>query len=349
MADHPSSAGAPRLASLGRAVPGSRYTQEELYRHRPWEATALTDRLFLASPVQTRALFVPPDFYATPRTLTETNDAWREGALALAGRALLEALERADRSVEEVDVLGVTTVTGTTTPGLDLRLAQAHGLRRDVQRLHFNNIGCHAAVPLLRSVADHVRARPGSLGVAIAVEVCSACFAPRDDPQNLVAVSLFADGAACAVLAADAPGPAFVDVESIFELDHLDALGFDLEATGFRIVLDPAIPGLVAAGITRAVDTLLARHDLDRSDVAAWCLHPGGSRVLDAAQRSLGLTDAQMQPSRRVLRNYGNMSSPSVLFVLAEALGEAPVEAGAPIVLAAFGPGVGVEAALLRA
>jgi alkylresorcinol/alkylpyrone synthase len=338
----------PRLLSLGRAVPERRYTQEELYAHNPWDPNALTDRLFLASPVRTRALFVPPEFYTRPRTLTETNAAWREGALALSGAALREGLDRAEVAPQAIDMIGVTTVTGYTTPGLDLLLARAHGLRTHLQRVHFNNVGCHAAVPLLRTVADHVARRPGTIGAAVAVEVCSACFAADDAPQNLVALSLFADGAACAIVGTDGDGPAIVDFESVFALDHLDALGFDLGASGFRIVLDPGIPDLVAAGVVEAVDALLGRHGLARADVAAWCLHPGGSRVLDAAQQALGLSDEALAPSRRVLRGYGNMSSPSVLFVLAEVLAENPLPAGAPVVLAAFGPGLGVEAALLR-
>lgn len=338
----------PRLLSIGRAVPQRRYTQAELYAHSPFPPTALTDRLFLASPVHTRALFVPPDFFATPRTLTETNAAWREGALALGAQALREGLARAEVASTDVAMLGVTTVTGSTTPGLDLLLAGTEGLADDLHRVHFNNIGCHAAVPLLRTVADHVALRPGTVGAALAVEVCSACFAPDNDPQNLVALSLFADGAACAVIGTDGDGPALVDFHSVFDLDHIDALGFELSATGFKIVLDPGIPDHIASAVVRAIDTLLDRNGLSRNDVAAWCLHPGGSRILDAAQHALGLDDHALLPSRRVLRGYGNMSSPSVLFVLAEVLGSVPLPPGAPIVMAAFGPGLGVEAALLR-
>ncbi|MBX2803721.1 MAG: type III polyketide synthase [Myxococcales bacterium] len=339
----------PRLVSLGRAVPAQRFTQREVYAHNPWEDTPLMDRLFLASPVQSRAMVVPPSFYDQPRTLTETNAAWLDGALSLGGTALTEALARSPYRPGDVDVIGVTTVTGYATPGLDLLLAKAHELPRTLQRVHFNCIGCHAAIPLLRTVADHVARRPGAVGLALAVEVCSACFAPRPEPQNLVAVSLFADGAACAVVSTEGSGPAIVDFQSVFDLDHIDALGFDLHTTGFAIVLDPAIPDLVARAVTDAVDVLLERNGHTREDVAAWCLHPGGSRILDAAQTALSLSDEQMQPSRRVLRGFGNMSSPSVLFVLSEVLASQQLREGAPIVCAAFGPGLGVETVLLRA
>lgn len=339
----------PRIRAIGRAVPRRRYTQEELHQLNPWPDTPLLDRLFLASPIQSRGLFVPPTFYSQPRTLTETNDAWLQGALALGGEALSRALAGSDTPPTALGVVGVTTVTGYATPGLDLLLARAHGLRPDVQRLHFNCIGCHAAIPLLRSVSDHVARRPDQAGIALAVEICSACFAPRPEPQNLVALSLFGDGAACAVVSTEGPGPVIVDFESRFDFAHIDALGFDLHTTGFSIVLDASIPDHIAHSVGATIDALLSRNGLSRADVAAWCLHPGGSRVLDAVGRALSLTDAQLRPSRRVLRSHGNMSSPSVLFVLAEVLARAELPEGAPVVLAAFGPGLGVEAALLRA
>lgn len=338
----------PRIVSIGRAVPERSHTQVELIAHSPWEPSPLLDKLIYESPIRTRSLFVPPEFFRRPRTLTETNDAWKEGAMALAGRALTDALAGASLAADRVDVIGVTTVTGYTTPGLDLLLAHHHGMRSDVQRVHFNCIGCHAAVPLLRVVADHVARRPGTVGVAVAVEICSACFSTEPDPQNVVAVTLFADGAACAAVSTEGDGPVLVDFASGFDFAHIDALGFSLTAEGFRIVLDPSIPDRIAASVTDVVDGLLRKNGLTRAEVGLWGLHPGGSRVLDLAQQALGLTEAQMAPSRRVLRTYGNMSSPTILFVLAEALSVEQPPPGTAGVLAAFGPGLGVEAVLLR-
>lgn len=338
----------PRIASIGRAVPAQRFTQVELLPYSPWEQNAMLERLVLDSPIRTRALYVHPDRYSRPHTLTETNAAWREGAIALSSQALDEALAGAGISADRLDVIGVTTVTGYTTPGLDLLLAHRHGMRRDIHRVHFNCIGCHAAVPLLRVIADHVARRPGTLGVAIAVEVCSACFTSAPDVQNVVATTLFADGAACALLGTDVDGPALVDFGSAFDFDAIDALGFELTTGGFRIVLDPSIPDHIARSIGAVVDDLLARNGVRRQDVSLWGLHPGGSRVVDAAQHALGLSDEQLLPTRRVLTSYGNMSSPTILFVLAEALGQFDPPRGTWGVIAAFGPGLGVEAALLR-
>jgi alkylresorcinol/alkylpyrone synthase len=338
----------PRILSLGRAVPPAA-TQLELYEHSPWERSPLTDRLVYESAIRTRSLFTPPEFYTRPRTLTETNSLWRQGALHLASEALQTSLRAAALSPQQLDAIGVTTVTGYTTPGLDLLLAHSHQMRPDLQRLHFNNIGCHAAIPLLRSMADHVARRPGSRAAAVAVEVCSACFSHEPDPQNIVAASLFADGAASAILSTEGEGPVLVDFASGFDFEYIESLGFELTTSGFRIVLDPQIPDRIAANIARVVDPLLSRHGLDRRAISRWGLHPGGARVLDAAQQALELPDEALLASRRVLRSYGNMSSPSILFVLGELLSE-PVAppVGSHGILAAFGPGLGIEVALLR-
>lgn len=338
----------PRIGSIGRAVPATRFTQLDLVPHSPWEMNALIERLLLDSPIRTRALHVDPVWYRTAHSLTETNQAWKEGALDLAGRALADALAGAGLRSDQLDVIGVTTVTGYATPGLDLLLAHAHGFRHNIHRVHFNCVGCHAAVPLLRVISDHVARRPGTVGVAVAVEVCSACFSSDSDPQNVIASTLFADGAACATIGVDLDGPALLDFGSAFDFEAIDALGFTLTGEGFRIVLDPSIPESIARSIGGVVDDLLARNNLSRADVALWGLHPGGSRVVDAAQVALGLSDEQLLPTRRTLRNYGNMSSPTILFVLAEALSAWDPPAGTYGVIAAFGPGLGVEAALLQ-
>lgn len=339
----------PRLRALGRAVPARRYSQRELWEARPFDGEhPLLDKLFLDSAIEGRGLFVPPEFYRQERSLTACNAAWREGALALGQAALDEALALGDTAADALGLLAVTTVTGYTTPGLDLLLARSGGLRSDVARAHFNCIGCHAALPLLKVAADHVRAHPEQPAMALAVEICSACLRLDGDPQNLVALSLFGDGAAAALVDTKGPGPVIVGFGSTYDFDHIDALGFDLTTTGFRIVLDPAIPRVIAENVGDAVDALLDRHGVRREQVSTWCLHPGGARILDACAERLDLDEGQMGPSRAVLARHGNMSSPSILFVLAEALASGGGVPGTYGVLAAFGPGLGIELCLVR-
>lgn len=341
-----------RLLGLGRAVPERQVVQQDLLAMSPWGDSPLLDRLFLHSAVHTRGFMVPPSFFldgrtTTQRTLSDTNAAWLQGAMALGSRALRRALLESGHSPATVDLIAVTTVTGYATPGLDLLLARQEGLRNDVQRAHFNCIGCHAALPLLKVARDHAAVHPGSVALAGAVEVCSACFRDDDDPQNLVATALFADGAAFAVVGTEGDGPVLVDFASLYDFDHIDALGFGLDQNGFTIVLDPSIPDRIAAHIEAAVHTLLDRHGLQRSDVRQWAFHPGGSRILDAVQQALKLDDRAMLASRRVLRAHGNMSSPSVLFSFAEGVRAHGLPQDGYGVLAAFGPGLGIEVALV--
>lgn len=334
------------IRSIGRAVPETAWNQRDLVRFNPWlDQVGRIDRLFGESPVETRSLFVPPDWYHVPRGLTETNQAWRDGALALGRASVVEALAEAGLGAADIDWFGATSVTGYTTPGLDLLLAKDLGMRPNISRAHFNCVGCHAAVPLLKVAHDHVAAR-GGVAASLAVEICSACFSLDPDPQNLIAVSLFADGAATVILADQGPGPRIVGFGSLFDFDHIEALGFNLTEAGFRIVLDPKIPVRVGIGAEAAVGSLLEAHGVARHQVSRWALHPGGSRILDEVALRLGLSDVEMGPSRQVLRRYGNMSSPSVMFSLVEALSEPPPP-GTFGVVAAFGPGLGVEAALL--
>lgn len=338
----------PRITAITRSVPAQRYTQEELWRHSPWEPSPLVDRLFLDSPIASRALFVPPEWWNEPRTLDDTNYAWKQGSLALGGDALRQVFARTDVGPERIDHLSVTSVTGYCTPGLDLLLMKQEGLRRNTHRAHFNNIGCHAAVPLLKVAADHVRANPHQTAVALAVEICSACFSPDKDPQNLVALALFADGAAAAVVQSTGDGPRIVGFGALYDFDHLDMLGFGLTTGGFRIVLDPGIPVHIGQSVGQAVESLLETHGVRREQVSTWCFHPGGSRILDEVQRALHLDDDAMRASRRVLRAHGNMSSPTILFVLAETLAERTPPPGSYGILAAFGPGLGIETLLLQ-
>jgi alkylresorcinol/alkylpyrone synthase len=298
--------------------------------------------------VTQRALFVPPDWWQTPRTLDDANAAWKAGALAIAGAAVRDALALAHKAPGDVGLIAVTSVTGYATPGLDLLLVAQEGLSNRIARAHFNCIGCHAAVPLLKVAADHAALRPGSVALSIAVEICSACFRPDPDPQNLVALALFADGAAAAVVSTEGDGPAIIDFGAAYDLDNLDKLGFTLTTGGFRIVLDPTIPAHIGGQIDRTVRELLDRNGVRMDQVSTWCFHPGGSRILDEVQRALALDDDAMRASRRVLRGYGNMSSPSVMFVLAEAMNHRRPPDGTYGVLAAFGPGLGIETCLLR-
>ena len=240
-------------------------------------------------------------------------------------------------------------------PSLDAYLVDDLGLRRDVRRLPITELGCAGGAAALARAHDFLVGFPGACALVIAVELPSLSMQRADlSPANLVSTALFGDGAAAAVLTggetalARAPG----SVAILETLCHIwprstYALGFDLKDDGFHTVLSKDVPALLKSEITALVTALAARRGLDRAQLTSFVLHPGGRKILGFVEEELGLTRADTQPSWDVLRDYGNQSSASVLFVLHEWLAHRRPAAGTHGVLAAFGPGLTSEMLLL--
>lgn len=348
-----------KIAAVASALPVhvypqatlARYLCDEVWRERPAVARRL-GTLHEHVRVERRHLALPIERYALLRTFDDFNDAWIEAGTELAAQALAAALARAGLSPRDVDVVLLTTVTGVASPSLDARVAQRAGLRPDVKRLPLFGLGCVAGASLLARAADLVRGEPRAVVAALSVELCSLTL-QRDDESvaNLIATGLFGDGAACAIVVGAgraAAGPAIVDSRANLYPDTESAMGWRVGAHGLRIVLSPDVPRLAREHLGADVDALLARHRLARGDVAAWLLHPGGPKVLEAARDALCLADADVELAWESLARAGNLSSASVLLILEATLARRPPPAGAWGVLAAMGPGFCSEAVLLR-
>lgn len=313
----------------------------------------LARRLHAASGVSTRGFALPLDEYAGLGGFGAANDAFLRVGSELADEVVLDALDRAGIAPADVDVLVFTTVTGVSAPSLDALLAARLGMRRDVRRVPSFGLGCAGGAAGLGIAADLLAGRPRGVAVLLSVELCSLTFQAGDDSTaNLVASGLFGDGAAAAVVVGDrhdaAPrGPRVVDSAATLFPGTAGDLGWSVRDTGFGIVMSAALPGLIATHLADDVGTLLERHDLKPRDVATWTVHAGGPRILDAVRDALDLDPDALAASRRSLDRCGNLSSASVLDVLAGQLGE-PRDAGAWGVVVAFGPGVGAELVLLR-
>jgi predicted naringenin-chalcone synthase len=211
-------------------------------------------------------------------------------------------------------------------------------------------MGCYAAIPGLSTVADFVRSRgrPAALLCAELPSLHVQAVSERLDVEQLIAHALFADAAAAVVVSADGPGLAVVDVEARTDPSTSAYMTWEVTDAGFRMGLSPRVPAVLARHVGPVVATLLGRHGLDLADVAAWAIHPGGPRILDVAADRLGLPDSAMAESAAVLRDYGNCSSGTVLLIVERLLAARRFEAGDPVVLLAFGPGLTLYAALLR-
>jgi alkylresorcinol/alkylpyrone synthase len=244
-----------------------------------------------------------------------------------------------------------TSCTGIMIPSVDAYLVDALGFRPDVRRLPITELGCVGGAAALARADDFLRGFPDAHVLVVAVELPSLSL-QRDDtsPANLVASALFGDGAAAVVMAGGVSRPG---VRVRATLSHIfprstGALGFDLHEDGFHSVISKDIPAMLKGEIVALVDKLAARAGLTRDQVTCFLLHPGGRKILGAVEDGLGLPREATQPSWDVLREYGNQSSASVLFVLHQWLTQREPITGAHGVLAAFGPGLTTEMLLLQ-
>lgn len=275
----------------------------------------------------------------------ERNDRYRELAPDLFVRAARDAVERA--GVDPLAITHVVTVscTGFTQPGPDLDVVRELGLRPSVFRQHVGFMGCCAAFPALRIAAAFSAADPAATVLVVCAELCTLHVRASDDPDQIVANSVFGDGAAAAVVADGGPGLRLDAFTTAVVPDSGREMAWNIGDEGFEMVLSGAVPKLVGSAVAEAVAPLLSG---PATTVPTWAVHPGGRAILDRTQDALGLPDEALAASRAVLRDHGNMSSATVLFVLRQALDDGLVD-GSDVVALAFGPGLTVEAARLTA
>jgi len=341
--------GTPRIAAVGTANPPYCFTQEEVLRLLGYTRPIARD-IFLHSDIDRRYLHVNPATVTTPEDedLDVLHRRYREGAILIARQAAERALARAGLTTEDVDCILVASCTGYLCPDLSTVLVKEMNLPGRVQRGALLGHGCAGAMPLLQRAYDHARAHPERRVLAVAVEICSAAYFIDETLETIVGNAICSDGAAaCIVTCAADTGPRIAGFASVLDTNCQSSVGFDQREGRLRIILAPTIRDLAPPIVNKVLNELLPPHGLARADVRHWVMHPGGRKVIDRIQAELGMSDDQVAISRSVLRNYGNMSSPTVLFVLNEVMqnGTQPGDRG---VLLALGPGFAAEAALLE-
>jgi alkylresorcinol/alkylpyrone synthase len=316
------------------------------------ERMAAVLALFDGVGVERRHSVLPMEGFHAKRNMSETMSLYREHAVRLGRQVATDCLARAGVAPAEVDMVIAVSCTGVMLPSFDAYLANELGFRPDVRRLPITELGCSGGAAALAFARDFITAHPGSTVLVISVELPTLSF-QRDDPSvaNLISSALFGDGAAAVLLSgrgADGPGAVVLDAQSHLFPRTIEALGFDLEHDGFHVVLARELPGIVRSGVGALVSGLLARAGVDRETVSAFVLHPGGRRILEALEDVLALRPEQTRPSRDIMREYGNVSSATVLLVLHEWLTRHRPAPGSHAVLGAFGPGFTAELAVLR-
>ncbi|MFF5724436.1 type III polyketide synthase [[Kitasatospora] papulosa] len=314
----------------------------------------LLDRIHANAGVRTRNTVLPLESYARLDGFGAANDVFIDAAVDLGAEAVRGALREAGLLPTDVDLLMFTSVTGIAAPSVDARLVGRLGLRPDVKRLPVFGLGCVAGAAGVARLHDYLLGRPGHVAVLLSVELCSLTFQREDaSAANLVATALFGDGAAAAVLVgaghpAPVDGPEVVDTRSRLYPDTGHVMGWDIRASGFTVVLDPAVPDVVRRYLAEDVTAFLEKHGLKPKDIARWVSHPGGPKVLEAVADVLSLPEGALDVTRCSLAETGNLSSSSVLHVLRDTMRQRRPEPGTPGLLMAMGPGFCCELVLLR-
>ncbi|MEI7822677.1 MAG: 3-oxoacyl-[acyl-carrier-protein] synthase III C-terminal domain-containing protein [Verrucomicrobiota bacterium] len=340
------------LHALATAVPPATFTQAQCWeiiqaapaKQRLTRRTQLILRTILKgdSGVKTRHFAVPEIGGVFDLTSDQLNAAFCAEAPPLASRALTAALAQAGVTAGEVDALLVCTCSGYLCPGVSSYVAEQLGLRSDVFLQDLVGLGCGAAIPTLRAAQAVLAAKPDAVVACVAVEVCSAAFYLDDDPGVIISACLFSDGAAASIWRSP-PGPGGWRCHG-FDTLHLpadrDRLRFEQRDGKLRNLLDPAVPQLAAGAVSRLLAAEQARGN--PRPIRRIIAHPGGRDVLDALEAAL--PEFSLAASRRVLRDCGNMSSPSVLFALEQAMREGQPDENGDWWLVSFGAGFSAHA-----
>lgn len=292
----------------------------------------------------------------------ERNEIYMREAGALYVQAARQAVE-ADPDIAAADVTHVITVscTGFYAPGPDYEIVRALGLSESTRRTHLGFMGCYASMPALRAASEICAGNPDAVVLIVSVELCTLHLRSSDDPDMIVATSLFADGAAAGLVTArtfgsDVPGFALDRFHTGLIPEGKKDMAWTIGDEGFEMVLSTAVPQLIGDNIHAALRPLYEPESalveaFDGEDIGSqvqhWAIHPGGRSILDRVQDRLHLSDEQLRPPREVLRRYGNMSSATVLFVLRRILEEEEASDGERVAAMAFGPGLTAETALM--
>jgi alkylresorcinol/alkylpyrone synthase len=307
-------------------------------------------RVFETSGVVERRSALPLEWYLRERAFEERTAAYLTAATDLFCEAAQRALDEAGLPAAAVDTVVTVSSTGIATPSLEARAADRLGFRPDIRRVPVFGLGCAGGASGLGVAARLAAAEPGGVVLLVVVELCTLSVRiDKPDKANLVAVALFGDGAAAAVLQSGArPPPGTPVVRGAAERSWpgtLGLMGWDVDASGFSVIFDRAIPPFAEANVGPAMDGFLALWDRPRTDIGRYVCHPGGAKVITALESALAVAAGSLDHERRVLASYGNMSAPTVLFVLKEAM-----KAGLPqwSVAAALGPGFTFSAALIE-
>ncbi|MBM7865264.1 type III polyketide synthase [Heliobacterium gestii] len=360
----------PRIAAVASAVPDHIFRQKDIRQVvEQMFAGSFRDLerllpIFENAQIDKRHFCVPMEWFREDHSFAEKNRLYVENAVDLGVRAVTGCLEKAGLSPDEVDGFLFVSSTGIATPTIDVRIANRLGMKPSLRRLPLWGLGCAGGAAGVARAVEMAAARPDRPVLLLALELCGLTFLWGDRSKgNLIATSLFADGAAAALVIEDEAGtnqrapalsPEVIAAQTTRWPETLDIMGWEVQDEGLKVIFSRDIPAFVQRHIPPAVDAFLREQGLERVHIDGLIAHPGGAKVISAYEECLGLSPEQTRLSRQVLREYGNMSSATILFVLEKAMDEATRANGDRdghnhyALMTALGPGFCSELVLLQ-
>lgn len=357
------------IAHIATAVPKYQYQQSDLAKYMcdwlPWESRE-KEKLKLMygrSGIEMRHSVLPDfadqtsqnRFFSKSRNLEERMHLYDQSAPDLCIRAIRECVNEPIR-FSDITHLITVSCTGMSAPGLDIDLVQQLGLSTNIHRTSVNFMGCYAAIHALKQ-ADYIcQSDINSVVLVVCVELCSLHFQMEDEMDTITANVLFADGAAAALVVSDSVaqrkdlhGFGIRKFHSQLSLNGQKDMAWRLSSTGFLMTLSAYIPQLIENGVKELFENAIQQMGISKDEIVHWAIHPGGRKILDTVQKELNLAPDSLSSSVEILKNYGNMSSPTILFVLKH-LWENAVNASKPELTfaLAFGPGLTMETVMLE-
>lgn len=309
--------------------------------------------IFENTHIHTRAISKPLHWFEKEHSFKERNDWYVELSCELGEKAITSCLQKGNMSPREVDHIIFISTTGFATPSIDAHLIQRLGFSSHVKRTPIWGLGCAGGVAGLARAYEYVKAFPEQHVLVLSIELCSLTFRKQDrSKSNLVATSLFADGAAAVLISGEQVKhkesyPKICSVQSTIWDDSLDVMGWDLESDGLKVIFSRDIPTIVKKYIPQVITTFLQQEGLRLEDITRMIFHPGGRKVLEAYEQALDLPKELFQTAYDVLHEYGNMSSTTVLFILERELCK-PAKQREWGLMSALGPGFSSELLLIE-
>lgn len=305
--------------------------------------------------IDTRHFCFPVDWFNNDHTFLERSKQFEEIAYKISVDSMHNCLQSAGAGYDDIDHIIFVSSTGISAPTIDAHIINTLRLDNHIKRTPIWGLGCVGGAVGLSRAFDFTTANPESGVLLVAVEMCSLAF-QRDDysKSNIVAVAIFSDGAASCLITGNrhrlsgSSGIRITDSYSTTYYDSLDVMGWEMVETGFKAIFSKDIPNIVKKNVKNNIAEFAEKNSIDISDIAHYVLHPGGTKVINEYENSLGFPEGTFKYPRKVLREHGNMSSPTVLYVLREFINDRQYSPGEYGLISALGPGFSSELLLFE-